>query len=292
MIVGMEVVTLGPRPRPRQWATALTSYSELNGPEFEPDERDIKRWLNGVKFIPFGCERIVGKTFDPCVVRDSTNDMMEFPDEVQFYPFLAEVGVRCSTLGLPVETLEEYAIAHTEIGRSSILGAQVERSAYQTANASLASEAQDLTNADTSLMGALHAIEVGLADILDGGMGMIHMPAGLLAILQADGGLHFDDDHRPYTATGHLIVADAGYLGASPATQDVVAGEIWMYGSGPVFAKYDDVYRFKTDDGDHLSNALLTNKNEIKVETYGIALFEPCSVVAAVVDTSDNSIEN
>ena len=181
-------------------------------------------------------------------------------------------------------------IAHTEISRSSILGAQVERSAYTTGNPSLASEAQDVGNLDQSLMGALFAIEQGLADLLDGGAGMLHVPAGALSVLHAQGGIRYDQDGRPFTATGHLVVADAGYLGVSPVTKAVVAGELWIYGSGPVFAKYDDLLRFQTDPWDDLSNGLLHNDREVKAEMHGIALFDPCSVVAALIDTSDANI--
>lgn len=288
MSFGMNIVTQGPRPAARQWATALTTYAELTGPEYSPDSRGVKRWLNGVKFTPFGCDKIIGALFDPCVERVS--ELQTYGSEVSFDPFLAEVGITCSTLGYDKATLDEYVIAHTEVSRSSIMGAQVERSAYATGNASLASEAQDLANADQSLMGALFAVEEGLADILDGGAGMVHVQAGALAVLQAQGGLRYDEDGHPFTATGHLIVADAGYLGVSPATQGVVAGESWVYGSGPVFAKYDDLLRYETDPWDDLSGGLLHNDREVKAEVYGIAIFEPCSVVAALIDTSDANI--
>lgn len=288
MTFGMNIVTQAPRPVPRQWGTALTAYAELVGPDYSPDARGVKRWLNGVKFTPFGCDKIVGALFDPCVERLS--ELQSYGAQVSFDPFLAEVGITCSTLGYERNTLLEYVIAHSEVSRSTILGAQVERSAYTTGNPSLASEAQDTANSDQSLMGALYAIEAGLADLLDGGVGMVHVPAGVLAVLQAQGGLRFDKDGRPFTATGHVIVADAGYLGVSPATNGLVAGEMWIYGSGPVFAKYDDLLRFQTDPWEDLSNGLLHNDREVKAEMYGIAIFEPCSVVAAKVNVSDFNI--
>lgn len=287
MALGMNIVVPAPRPAPRMWATAITTYVQLEGPEYEPDARGVKRWLNGVKFIPFGCDKIVGDLFDPCVER--TTEYSEMGDEVSFDPFLAETAVQCSTLGLPREALVEWVIAHTEVSRSSIMGAQVERSAYTTTNPSLASEAQVITNADQSLIGALVAVEDALADLLDGGAGMIHVTAGLLTALQSGGGLRYDADGRPFTATGHLIVADAGYLGVSPATNDVVDGELWIYGSGPVFAKFDDeLVALVGMDGSDID--LTRNNQLLSAIQAGIAIFEPCSVVAAQVDTSDDNI--
>lgn len=285
MSFGMNIVTQAPRPAARQWATAITTYAELTGPEYDPDSRGIKRWLNGVKFTPFGCDKILGALFDPCVERTST--FQNFDTESSFDPFLAEVGVTCSTLGYDKATLEKYVIAHTEISRSSVLAAQVERAAYTTTNPSLATGAVTIGNTDQSLMGALLAIEAGLADLLDGGAGMVHIPAGVLAVLHAQGGVRYDQFGRPFTATGHLIVADAGYLGVSPMTQEVVDGEVWIYGSGPVFAKYDDLLRFQTDPWDDLSNGLLHNDREVKAEMHGIAIFDTCSIVAAMVNTAD-----
>ena len=285
---GLNVMTAAPRPGIRQWATAMTTYAALVGPEFEPDARGVARWKNGVKFLPFGCERTIGAVFDPCVARETAFTDVTDDVEVLFELFLAEVAVKCSTIAADPAALYAYAEQHSEIARSSHLAAQVERSAYTTTNPSLASEAQDLGNLDQSLIGALIAVENGLADILDGGAGMIHMPAGILAALQADGGLRYDADGRPFTATGHLIVADGGTLGVSPATGGVVAGEIWMYGSGPVFAKMDDPIRIVDDPSEGIF--LAHNDWMLQVQQHGIAIFEPCSVVAALIDAGDNNI--
>jgi hypothetical protein len=286
MALGMNVFVPAPMALPRPWATAATTYAVLTGPEYETEENGAQRWLNGVKFIPFGCDKIVGHTVDPCVLRE-TEALEGMGEEVLFEPFMAEVAVQCSTLATDGPELEAFLVAHAALGRSSILGAQVERSAYTTGNPSLASEAQIIANADKSAIGALIAVEDALADVLDGGQGMIHMTPGLFVALSAGGGMRFDADGRPYTATGHFVVADAGYQGVSPNTGDVAAGELWIYGSGPVFAKYSDVSRF-TQDPETVD--LERNLRTVSVQTYGLAFFEPCSVVAAEVDTSDSDV--
>lgn len=286
-LVGMSPLVAGPRPLPRQWATALTTYLPLDGPEWNADAKGVFRWLNGVRFLPFGCEKAVGVTFDPCVLR-TTEYEEGFGDEVSFGPFMAEVAIECSTLGSSREELMAWVIAHTEVSRSSIMGAQVEHSEFNTSNPSLASEAQNVSNADQSLMGAVIAIEDALADLLDGGMGMIHMTPGLFAAYAAGGGCRYDITGKPMTPTGHYVVADAGYLGVSPATNTVVAGQKWIYGSGPVFARYAPLLNFTALPNEEID--FTRNNRLVQAIQPGIAIFEPCSVVAALIDTSDSDV--
>lgn len=282
-----EVVTLGPRPLPRVWATALTSFPVPEGVEWEPDQFGVKRWLNGVTFQPFGCDKSVGDTIDPCVER--LTNYLETGACVDFYPFLAEFAVE-GRLGLhDFETQQAYVLAHSEVSRSARLAEQLETAAYNPLSPSLSSEAQIISNADQSLIGALMAVEDALADVLDGGAGMIHVPASFLTALQSGGGLRYDETGRPYTPTGHLIVADAGTLGVSPVTGEIVAGETWIYGSGPVMAKYDDAVTI-VGQRDWERMNMTRNRFMVDAELYGIVFFEPCSVVAAVVDTSDADI--
>lgn len=288
MPAGLEILVPAPRPMPRPWATAITSYSSLaDVPGFGADAKGVQRWLNGVKFLPYGCDNIVGEVFDPCVER--TSEYQEGFDEiVAFQPFLAEVGIQCSVVGTDRAELEAYLLAMSEAGRSSILGAQVERDAIGTGNPSLASEAQVISNADQSLSGAMLAVEDALADVLDGGVGVIHMTPALLIAYTHGGGVLFGPDQVLRTYTGHVIVADAGYLGVSPVTGDVADGELWVYGSGPVFAQYAGPITFNG-----LNNEVIDFTRDqwnVKVEQYGIAIFEPCSVVAAKIDTSDADV--
>lgn len=304
MPLGMNIPTVAPRPLPRPWATAATTYATLVGPEYEPVQRQdqngnpigapVKRWLNGVKFTPFGCEVVVGDSFDPCVVRDR-DDPQSFPDEVLFDPFLMEVGVACTTLTADAAILRSqmlsYITAHLDVSRSSLLGQQVMQGAFSATNPSLMSEAQVITGADESLLGALEAVEDGLADLLDGGQGMVHLPASLLSALQSGGGLRFiagpDGSFRYYTATGHIVVADAGYAGPSPTANGIVAGEVWIYGSGPIFAKIDDVVNIDGAPWEEID--LSVNVMNVHGSQFALAIFEPCSVVAAVVDVSTSA---
>jgi hypothetical protein len=280
-VLAAQIVVSGPRPLPRPWATALTTYAELVGPEWEPDANGVKRWLNGVKFMPFGCEKVVGAVFDPCVLRTSAV-LDGIGDPVSFNPFVIEMSVKCSALSVTDVDLTEYVLAHTEVARSSVCGAQVMQGAYAVTNPSLESESRVITGGDGSPRDALALIEDALADLLDGGAGMIHATPGVFSRLQLEGGLMFVNGDW-YTASGHTVVADAGYLGPSPMTHTVVASESWIYGSGPVFYKLDD---FVNIIGAPWENFNFRHDDVIiHAEQYGLAIFEPCSVVAAKVES-------
>jgi hypothetical protein len=284
----------------------MTTYAALVGPEYDPIQREdddgnpigppVKRWLNGVKFTPFGCERVVGDVFDPCVLRER-DDPQSFPEEVEFLPFLMEVGVNCTTLTADATILRNqmiaYITAHMEVSRSSLIGQQVMQGAFSPTNPSLMSEAQVITGADESLLGALEAVEDGLADLLDGGQGMIHMPASILMAATSGGGFRFitgpDGISRYYSAAGHIIVADAGYAGPSPNANAIVDGEVWIYGSGPIFVKLDDVININGAPWEEID--LTRNVMEVNGSQFALAIFEPCSVVAAVVDVSTSAAD-
>lgn len=279
---GWNIVTVGPRPLPRPWATAITTYSPLVSPEFDPDARGVKRWLNGVKFQSFGCDKIVGVALDPCVERISERQTLG--GQVAFNAFGVEVGVHCSTLsfGEDQSALQEYVRAHTEVSRSAVIAAQLETGGLSPDPAnpdpSLAGDAQVISGTFADASSALAVIEDALGDLLDGGQGMIHMTPGTLIRLQAGGGLRFDG-RLWYTATGHIVIADAGHQGVSAVTGALAQGESWIYGTGPVFLKVDDVLSIVGDSWENFD----WERNElyVDVEQYALLMFDPCSAVAA-----------
>jgi hypothetical protein len=285
MPLGLRIPVTAPRPSPRAWGTAVASYALLDGPEYEPTERRPLPWLNGVKFNDFGCERTTGAAPDDCGPTERPA-VAEIPSESEFDPYVVYSDVACTTLQATGEELAAYAIAHTEVAKSYHLAAQVERAAYETGNPSLATGASPIANSDQSLSGAFVAIEDALADLLDGGVGMIHISAALLGPAVGACGLQRIDSVW-YTPTGHIVVADAGYLGVSPYTGGSVAGELWVYGSGPVFyaLAMPMVVGAPWENIDYTRNDLT-----IRTEQYGIAIFDTCPLVAAKIDTSDDNV--
>lgn len=293
MARGMNIMVEAPRPSLRRWATALTGYSTPEGGLFERAANGAMRWLNGVRFEPFGCDaHTVKAPFDPCTT-NALPDANEhgFEDEVAFEPFLALAGIECSVVATDRSQLLDWVTAHTEIERSANLAAEVERAAWSGTNISLISAAvsngETGDNADTSLAGAVSYIEARLAERLHGGVGIIHMPAWLLVLLP---NVRWIDD-KPHTATGHVIVADAGYQGVDPDTGDASADATWIFGSGPVFAKLSPVIDFVGNPYEEID--FERDQRFVTIQQYGLAYFDPCTVVSAQVDlTDDNIVEN
>lgn len=88
------------------------------------------------------------------------------------------------------------------------------------------------SGASTEAILAMGAMEQALGACVMG-LGVIHMPATLLAVFQSQH-LITQRAGKFYSPSGHLIAASPGYTGASP-TGVVAAGVHWMYGTGPVF---------------------------------------------------------
>lgn len=280
MALGMASPTESIVPRVRPWATIEQGYSDLTG---------VDRWLNGVKFIPFGIDRTIGALADPCITRTRQADPTDRGAEITFYPFLVETSVDCTPMSLNEvalqSELEAFAKAHLAIERPPRVALQVMEGTYAGMNPWFANVATALTGADRTLVGALQAVERGLAALLGDAQGLIHVPSWLLSSMQLGGGLRFIDNIW-YTASGHIVVADAGYRGPSPLTHGVTTGETWIYGSGPV--KYVtsepqiDGTQKRTDFDTH-------NDWDVYATQYALAIFEPGHVVAAAVTTSTDA---
>ena len=290
MAYNANVSVPAPRPLPRVWATAVTTSGRLEGPPYDPNmsrggPNGVNEWLMGVKFAPFGHENVTGHEFDWCVPRLTTAAAVEC-DEVEFEPFVMELAMTAPTRYDGDEFLQ-YLVDHSVTQRTHLLAAQVERAALVD-NPSLASSALIIANADQSALGALIAVEDALADVLDGGLGMIHMTPGIFSALAVQGGFRLDENGIWRTATGHAIAADAGYLGVDPDTEATVAGELWMYGSGPVFAKVDAPITLVTANPWERID-VLSNRYVFDVEQHAIAIFDPDTVVAAKINTADSN---
>lgn len=268
-----------PVVRPRTVSTALSTYIPLDDGVFS-DSPEVKRWLNGVSFCSAGCAALLGETIeDPCADGSITalEDNVDLADDdavVSFDAFVVDARVTAPvTSGPPESQIRALLQMRSALARSVVVAREALTGGLTTNSPSFVSEADTVVGVDGTPVGALAAVEDGLADKLQGGVGMIHVTPGMLTILNSGGGLVFDgEDYR--TATGHLVVADAGYTGGAPSTGAVTSGENWIYGSGPVFLKLGDTRSFETLDWRH-------NVAVHRMQQYALLVFEPCAVVAA-----------
>jgi hypothetical protein len=269
---------IDPPPRiARSRATALTSYFLL---DTGPYETRPNRWANGVSFVGYGCDTEVHPSAtDPCAESEEKEDPQGFTEPAEFPPFVFYLNLQCTALSMTPAELHKHLDVLTASELSPIFAEQVMNGVWNSAAPSLMSEATVVSQTGmASPHAAVGAVEDGLADLWRGAVGMIHVPPSVL--VQIVDMLVFEDG-RFVTPSGHIVVADAGYQAGSPGSGVSTAGEAWVYGSSPVH------YRYVTPDWngyDFEQFDFTRDIQTVRVEGVGIAVFEPCSVVAARVD--------
>ena len=272
----MAIAIDPPQRTPRPRASALTTYFELD--TSTPGDSNPNRWaFDGVNFISIGCDiqidRTAAKACDAVVLEDSTPQ--EMPASVSFPPFTFHAVVAWPANCLARSEVEKYVDQAIQSEISTIFAEQVKWGRWNTAAPNLVTSALEVTSTPIdSTIEAVAAVEEGLAAVWHDSIGMIHVTPGVLFEIAPH--LEFADN-RFYTPTGHIVVADSGYSGtvASGTTSTAIS---WVYGSSPVHYKYVtpnwsgewwENYRFDHDE------------YRIRIDGVGIAIFEPCSVVAA-----------
>jgi hypothetical protein len=274
----MRTVTQMPVVAPRPWGTALTSY--IPSPS-------ITRWMGGVTWVPRHCDDDIFAhgIVDPCAVRTNpaATDAWD-ATPVSFDPFLLHAHLETPVLCAVGDDLQGYLNEITLIERGKAMAAEIETAALTGANPSLSSSAATpTTTTDYSALGALGLVEEGLAATLSGGQGMIHLPPRLLTALMASGAVGLEGGVLR-SPGGHRVVADAGTRGVPPDTTTVTAGQRWIYGSGPVYFVLADEINTLGAPWENFDYA--HNVAGAHVEQYGLAYFEPCTVVAARVNVA------
>ena len=275
----MPILINAPPRVPRPRGTAITTYLPLDTTLYD---RHPNRWaFEGVQFVPYGCTlELEETTQDPCDDDfEEVNGPQGFETEVSFPPFSFRAAMMCSALGMTADEIEKHLNVLWEAEVSTVLAEQVMHGEWNATAPTLVGEADTLTvTGMDSPKEVVALIEDGLADRWGNSQGMIHVTPSILT--QIAGDLTFIDG-RYHTANGHILVSDAGYQGGAPGTGTVTAGETWIYGSSPVHFKYQTPdwsgYDFENWVRDH-------NDQIVRKDGIAIAVFEPCSVVAAKVD--------
>jgi hypothetical protein len=246
------------------------------------------RWLNGVTFTPIGCDPL-RRIANDCLPDSKTLD--GFDDEVSFDAFVIYDGRECSTLsGQNIQgyvDLRLSALSSEQLAAELMVGgARVYNGASPRINPSLASAADDLGSTASSLFDGLYLIETALADLLSGGVGIIHVTAGMLTLLQSGGGLQFING-RYQTPTGHFVIGDAGYLGGAPTAYGGGgdADDRWIYGSGLVSWTASEAMPVGTLPHERMD--FTRNIDAVIAERAALFTFDPCAVVATRVNIAD-----
>lgn len=121
------------------------------------------------------------------------------------------------------------------------------------------------------------------------GVGVIHVPAVLIAHLKANHLLELRDGTY-YSPAGHKIAVGAGYTGANPGGV-LTDGVSWMYGTGPVFM-YRSRGRFigdKKEQFDHSVDTLKRIYERTYLLGYDCCLFGVAVSTGGVITGTVNS---
>lgn len=289
---GLETIISSPVPLARAYGTALTSYLPAAGPGWDPDARGVERWRLGVKFTPHGAasKTLAAATLELCEDGPDRPAPIQLAQAETFQPYEVRIVADISLLdGYGVADLLRWAQIHYQADISFWMASQVERDSLNTGNPSLVSSAAVATNTDQSLLGAVAAIEDGLASVLGDGVGMVHVSPSLLTVMAATGAARQNPGEVVFrTACGHVVIADAGYSGPTPVTGVQDPDAVYIYGSGPVVFKTSPLQTpVPWEDFD-----FTRNRATVDLMATTLTVFDPSTVVTAAVDISDASIEN
>lgn len=286
MTFDMQPEIRPPALKARDRATLVTTAHPLS--ELLPD--GFRGWTGGVKFVPLGVDE--AENFDGGF-GDVTKGFQEIPDTQFFYPIRIVAGEQCSAMSMGTDELLGRVMTRLDAFESLQLSTELYHGGSNDSAASCDLGVNHFITESTGLLimadevdaqtpsTALASLERGLQNILNGAVGTIHLTPGLLAVLDSNGLLQFYDG-RYYTATGHVVIADAGFEGLGPDNDvPATAGVEWAYATGPVYFAIADVPDVIDFEGERTD----ITRNNVKVlgEKLGIAVYDHNVRVAVAV---------
>jgi hypothetical protein len=250
------------------------------------DVRDVtdEHELLGVEWLALGCCPVLSWT-DPCMDEspgeESPGDAprKEFcrPETEHATPITLYAGAECSTIGWSYAEARQHAEATLALGEQSGLEAAFWRS-------KLAADAVDVTPAagPVSVAQGVAALEGCLAGSY-GGVGTLHAPAGVAALLgccdlaredPGTGGLR--------TLAGHCVVIGAGYAAENtgPGGTPADPGTAWLYITGPLVIRRGPAVTIPDRPGASV-NTRTNDRNVLVERTYVVGT--TCTVCAVNV---------
>lgn len=188
-------------------------------------------------------------------------------------PFVVEGSYNCPPVGRPAGEAFEIARKRLLVWESHDVeeafwtGVVNSGDGPTTINPSLAfgNDECDIVPVDIHAAGALDpvaaisALEAALGDIVSCGA-TIHIPYELLVYL-ARFHLVVEEGGKYYTPSGTLLVAGHGYPGTGPGNAAASAGEVWIFGTGPMIIVRSNIEMVP----DNIGQAVDRNLNNVIV---------------------------
>lgn len=241
------------------------------------DVTDMHQLL-GVEWLALGCCPVRDTDWCGDVPPPGTGSSLpkEFcrPEIEHAVPHSLYAGIECT----PIGWTQDEALAHVE-GLLD-LGAQraLEEAFWRD---TLTAQAIDLTPAEgaVSVSTGVAALEGCLADSY-GGIGVLHIPAGVAALLGRDSILTLENG-VPRTMAGNCAVIGAGYsINTGPGGIPAEPGTAWLYITGPLQIRRGPVDVLPVERG----QAIDTRFNDLRLlaeQTYVVGT--TCTVCAILV---------
>jgi hypothetical protein len=278
MPTGLQAVIRLPAAR-RQPRRLLDVLDRLPGVEGN-------RWLEGVTWQPTACRALTVEGGDDC----SNFDFNVVPDECEAAvtqdPFRVSDAFKAATLDMIYSEVDEMLASRFNLQVSASFASEL-LSGAASGGMSLSSEASAPNGAAfgvgaTPIWNALAILEEEIAERLQGGVGYIHLPPGLLSQAVSECELTLNTDGQWETPVGNIVISDAGYINPPPPTGEGASSgaEDWIYASGPVW--FESTVPILIGQG---SETLTLSENTFTqyIAGYGILVFDPCPVTAVLV---------
>jgi hypothetical protein len=257
---------------------------------------------SGVVHVPWGCEPMFAGNAEICMMSgelvESVEDgidtgatdlepksaaIREYPERVIHPPFKIVDGLECSVLSLPhLSTPTEPSMGDRLRSRMSLQISKMMMaelvSGQVSGGPSLLSEATTLTAASSMAVAAVR-IETWLASVLHNGVGVVVLPVGQLAAAETIGWVN---PSTLRTASGHFVIADAGFTGDPADPTSAEPGSFEVFGMSVPGQRYSDPKILEVASGS--SHVDITDDMVAMInEAYAQIAFEPCSVGSVAV---------
>lgn len=175
-----------------------------------------------------------------CVGGSAAITIPASPGTVAGHGFIVWAGDKCSTFGTRERDWQGLARRRLAATESFMIAAEVWKGAVATAegysNRPLASVLSDtVTNGPAAVVPALAALEQAVATLGHGTPGLIHCTVQTLTHLMSAFAI-VKAGNLWLTATGNVVVADAGYDGSGPDGTPAGSSQ-WMYGTSLMSVK-------------------------------------------------------
>lgn len=276
---------LGPQ-QPRRLLDAILPLPS------SPDDSNPNRWLDGVTWDPWPCRALTVDAEDVC-----TADTLDVtPDECDAWltqtPFRISDAARASLLAYSQEEIGVRLVAVYNRTISAAFASELISGAasggHSLSSTATAPNGAAFGSAATPIWNAIAVLEEEIAERLQGGVGYIHLPPGLLAQAVKAYGVKLNAVGMWETPAGNIVISDAGYMNPLEPTGQAASGvaDDWVYASGPIW--YAATVPTLIGDGAETVD-FTRNRFTRYVAGYGILVFDPCPVTAVLTSYDVNA---